>query len=102
MLQKPQIGLHLLYTPKIPKLSNEKLRNSEGIYSIKTSSTIDYDKLSTRLYYKRRTLLYLKPLLIISYDGILGFTRDQRFHLRPKIDEFFKKIKNNYQIVVVK
>lgn len=58
--------------------------------------------MSVRLYYKRRVNIQAKPLLIISYDGVLGFTRNRQFHMRPKVCEFMKKVRMSYQIVITK
>ena len=109
MLQIQQLDLNFLYTPKLKKYYgngsiNYKLNRigSQGLNSIKTQSTAEYKNFSQRMFFKRRLSMKSKPLLIISYDGILGFTRDKRFHLRPQINDFIQSIKSHYQVVIVK
>lgn len=103
--KRPRVDMQFLYTPKIQKSNgiSDKIRKSGGvIYSVKAYSQQNYERMSTRLYYRRVINSIAKPLLIIYYDGILGFTRNQRFYIRPKIEEFLSKMSKKFQIVVVK
>ncbi|CAI2359312.1 unnamed protein product [Moneuplotes crassus] len=103
--ERPKIEPKILHTCQAKKstLKPSKIkRPGKLVYTIKANSEQNYHKISTRLHYKRKINFELKPLLIIYYDGILGFTRKQRLYVRPKVDKFLSKMSKNFQIVIVK
>ena len=109
MLKKPKVDLNLLYTPK-PKKADRRdgfefslnRSNARGVYTLNAETPENYLKMSIRLFYRRRINMQSKPLLIIAYDGVLGFTKNKRFHIRPKMFELMKSLKSHYQLVLTK
>lgn len=59
---------------------------------------IKYLQMSTRNIFKRRSFMADRPLIIIYFDGTLGFLNAQNLYFRPGVAQFINRIHGYFQV----
>jgi len=57
--------------------------------------------LSSRVWYKRRLHMQHKPLIIIYFEGVIGFLQQSGLYLRRGVSKFIHRQRHDFQIVLV-
>ena len=59
-----------------------------------------YLNMSKRVFYTRRLHFRDKPLMIIFFEGVIGFTLKTNLYLRSGVHKFMKRNFNEFQIAI--
>ena len=78
------------------KHTYNKYGKTRYIYTAETAKC--YHDMSERVAYKRRLHMTNKPLIIVYYDGVIGFTNKGNTYMRPGVHKFIHKIWPDFQI----
>jgi hypothetical protein len=81
--------------------NNGRVNGFKTRYMTTAETPKKYLKMSKRLYFRRRYHMRNKPLMIIYFEGVLGFIAKSHLYFRPGVVKFIAKARINFQIVMI-
>lgn len=70
-------------------------------YTTFAETPIKYFNMSKRVFYKRRLHMKNKPLIIIYFDGVLGFIAKDNLYFRKGATTFLQNVRHDFQLVMI-
>ena len=80
---------------------NRKFDRGNVRYVFSAETPKQYNDFSERVSYKRRLIMTNKPVIIIYFEGVIGFRNKNWLYLRAGVYKFINRIWPDFQVVLV-
>lgn len=86
---------------QLDDVSQQKFNHNRVRYVYNAETSKSYQEMSQRIAYKRRLHMTNKPVIIIYFEGVIGFKNKEFLYLRDGARKFIQRLWSDFQVVLV-